>query len=154
MDGIANGTAIFTGKSIGKQSRIMLDKTIALTYKWAAILALFLSCVYFAGSSWMISLFTDQESVIKLAEEYKFYILLYPAVSFIGLSLYGVFSGATRTAPVRNMMLIASVSFYLVQMVLVPDMANDGLWIAYMIYMGMQSIVLYIYLKKLRFSLI
>lgn len=102
----------------------------------------------------MISLFTDQEPVIKLAEEYKFYILLYPAVSFIGLSLYGVFSGATRTAPVRNMMLIASVSFYLVQMVLVPDLANDGLWIAYMTYMGMQSIVLYIYLKKLRFSLI
>lgn len=52
------------------------------------------------------------------------------------------------------MMLIASVSFYLVQMVLVPDLANDGLWIAYMTYMGMQSVVLYIYLKKLRFSLI
>ncbi len=152
LDGIANGTAIFTGKSIGKQSRAMLDKTVVLTYKWSAVLALCLSGVYFAGGSWMIGLFTDQKSVINIAEEYKFYILLYPAVSFTGLSLYGVFSGATRTAPVRNMMLIASVSFYLVQMLLVPVLANDGLWIAYMIYM--QSIVLYLYLRYLKPSLI
>lgn len=154
LDGIANGTSIFTGRSIGQKSRAMLDKTIALTYKWAAVLAVLLACIYFLFSSVLISLFTDIGAVITAAENYKYYILLYPLLSFVGLSLYGVFSGATRTAPVRNMMLIASVVFYLVQAILVPHLANHGLWIAYMAYMTSQSVVLYGYLRLMEGTLI
>ncbi len=150
LDGIANGTAIFTGKSIGQKSRQMFDKTIRLTYKWSLITAVILMAVYFCTSSWFISLFTDIAAVTAMAEQYSLYVLLYPAVSFVGLALYGVFSGATYTAPLRNMMFTAAVVFYAVQSVLVPSFANHGLWLAYMAYMLTQSVVLFLYLPKVK----
>lgn len=150
LDGIANGSAIFTGKAIGQKNRQLLEQIISLTYKWAGITAIILMMIYFCADSWFISLFTDLAPVITTAEAYSIYVLLYPAVSFVGLALYGVFSGATRTAPVRNMMFAAAVVFYAVQAVLVPAFENHGLWIGYMAYMCTQSAVLFLYLPGLK----
>lgn len=150
LDGIANGSAIFTGKAIGQKNRQLLEQIISLTYKWAGITAIILMMIYFCADSWFISLFTDLAPVITTAEAYSIYVLLYPAVSFVGLALYGVFSGATRTAPVRNMMFAAAVVFYAVQAVLVPGFENHGLWIGYMAYMCTQSAVLFLYLPGLK----
>lgn len=58
-----------------------------------------------------ISCFTDIVEVAVLAEAYKEYVLVYPLVAGIGLALYGMFTGATYTAPVRNMMIMALAVF-------------------------------------------
>lgn len=46
-----------------------------------------------------------------MAQSYKQFVLFYPICAGVGMVLYGVFCGATRTAPVRNMMLIAWLPF-------------------------------------------
>ena len=84
-----------------------------------------------------------------MAQSYKLFVLFYPICAGVGMVLYGVFCGATRTAPVRNMMLIALVVFYLLQFTFVPMLGNSGLWLALLGYMLTQSIVLAIYLKGL-----
>lgn len=150
IDGMANGAAIFSGKAIGASSRPLFDATLRMTYKWLAVLAVVLMAGYLVTSDFLIRLFTGIPDVIAVCEEYNLYVLVYPVCAGIGMVLYGVFCGATRTAPIRNMMLIALAVFYLLQRLMVPVWGNDGLWIAFLMFMVTQSVVLLFYLKKLQ----
>lgn len=149
IDGMANGAAIFSGKAVGSKDKQLFDETIKMTYKWLLALALFLMGGYYLTSAHCIRLFTSIQEVIAMAQAYELYVLFYPVCAGVGMVLYGVFCGATRTAPVRNMMLIALLVFYLLQYFLVPLWGNAGLWLALLGFMLTQSIVLTTYLKGL-----
>ena len=86
-------------------------------------------------------------AVLKAA--YRNYVLVYPVIAGLGLALYGMFTGATYTAPIRNMMLIALAVFWPVERLLVPLLGNDGLWISFLIFVGIQSLILFYSLRKL-----
>lgn len=150
IDGMANGAAIFSGRAVGAKSGAGLDAAIKMTFKWLVALAVILMGGYALANEFFIRLFTNIDEVIAMAMEYNIFVLFYPVCAGIGMVLYGVFCGATRTAPVRNMMLLALAVFYLLQWQLVPVLGNSGLWIALLGFMVAQSIILLYYLKGLR----
>lgn len=150
IDGMANGAAIFSGRAVGAKSGAGLDAAIKMTFKWLVVLAVMLMGVYAAGNEFFIRLFTNIDEVVAMAMTYNVFVLFYPVCAGIGMVLYGVFCGATRTAPVRNMMLLALAVFYLLQWQLVPKIGNSGLWLALLGFMAAQSVILLYYLKSLR----
>ena len=150
IDGMANGAAIFSGRAVGAKSGAGLDAAIRMTFKWLVVLAVILMGVYAAGNEFFIRLFTNIDEVVAMAMTYNVFVLFYPVCAGIGMVLYGVFCGATRTAPVRNMMLLALAVFYLLQWQLVPQIGNSGLWLALLGFMAAQSVILLYYLKSLR----
>lgn len=150
IDGMANGAAIFSGRAVGAKSGAGLDAAIRMTFKWLVVLAVMLMGVYAAGNEFFIRLFTNIDEVVAMAMTYNVFVLFYPVCAGIGMVLYGVFCGATRTAPVRNMMLLALAVFYVLQWQLVPKIGNSGLWIALLGFMAAQSVILLYYLKSLR----
>lgn len=150
IDGMANGAAIFSGRAVGAKSGAGLDAAIKMTFKWLVVLAAILMGVYAAGNEFFIRLFTNIDEVVAMAMTYNVFVLFYPVCAGIGMVLYGVFCGATRTAPVRNMMLLALAVFYLLQWQLVPKIGNSGLWLALLGFMAAQSVILLYYLKSLR----
>lgn len=150
IDGMANGAAIFSGRAVGAKSGAGLDAAIRMTFKWLVVLAVILMGVYAAGNEFFIRLFTNIDEVVAMAMTYNAFVLFYPVCAGIGMVLYGVFCGATRTAPVRNMMLLALAVFYLLQWQLVPIIGNSGLWLALLGFMAAQSVILLYYLKSLR----
>ena len=150
IDGMANGAAIFSGRAVGAKSGAGLDAAIRMTFKWLVVLAVMLMGVYAAGNEFFIRLFTNIDEVVAMAMTYNVFVLFYPVCAGIGMVLYGVFCGATRTAPVRNMMLLALAVFYLLQWQLVPKIGNSGLWLALLGFMAAQSVILLYYLKSLR----
>ena len=150
IDGMANGAAIFSGRAVGAKSGAGLDAAIRMTFKWLVVLAVILMGVYAAGNEFFIRLFTNLDEVVAMAMTYNAFVLFYPVCAGIGMVLYGVFCGATRTAPVRNMMLLALAVFYLLQWQLVPIIGNSGLWLALLGFMAAQSVILLYYLKSLR----
>lgn len=150
IDGMANGAAIFSGRAVGAKSGAGLDAAIKMTFKWLVVLAVMLMGVYAAGNEFFIRLFTNLDEVVAMALTYNVFVLFYPVCAGIGMVLYGVFCGATRTAPVRNMMLLALAVFYLLQWQLVPKIGNSGLWLALLGFMAAQSVILLYYLKSLR----
>lgn len=150
IDGMANGAAIFSGRAVGAKSGAGLDAAIRMTFKWLVVLAVMLMGVYAAGNEFFIRLFTNIDEVVAMAMTYNVFVLFYPVCAGIGMVLYGVFCGATRTAPVRNMMLLALAVFYLLQWQLVPTIGNSGLWLALLGFMAAQSVILLYYLKSLR----
>ena len=150
IDGMANGAAIFSGRAVGAKSGAGLDAAIRMTFKWLVVLAAVLMGVYAVGNEFFIRLFTNIDEVVAMAMTYNVFVLFYPVCAGIGMVLYGVFCGATRTAPVRNMMLLALAVFYLLQWQLVPIIGNSGLWLALLGFMAAQSVILLYYLKSLR----
>lgn len=150
IDGMANGAAIFSGRAVGAKSGAGLEAAIRMTFKWLVVLAAILMVVYAAGNEFFIRLFTNIDEVVAMAMTYNVFVLFYPVCAGIGMVLYGVFCGATRTAPVRNMMLMALAVFYLLQWQLVPKIGNSGLWVALLGFMAAQSVILLYYLKSLR----
>ena len=150
IDGMANGAAIFSGRAVGAKSGAGLDAAIRMTFKWLVVLAVMLMGVYAAVNEFFIRLFTNIDEVVAMAMTYNVFVLFYPVCAGIGMVLYGVFCGATRTAPVRNMMLLALAVFYLLQWQLVPKIGNSGLWLALLGFMAAQSVILLYYLKSLR----
>lgn len=150
IDGMANGAAIFSGRAVGSGSKQLFNETISVTYKWLAVLAVLLMGGYYLTSDYCIRLFTGIEEVIAAAKAYDIYVLFYPVCAGIGMVLYGVFCGATYTAPIRNMMLLALGVFYLTQYFLVPQWGNSGLWVALLCFMFTQSVILLCYLPGLR----
>lgn len=150
IDGMANGAAIFSGRAVGAKSGSGLDAAIRMTFKWLVALAVILMGGYALANEFFIRLFTNIDEVIATAMDYNIFVLFYPVCAGIGMVLYGVFCGATRTAPVRNMMLLALAVFYIMQWQLVPVFGNSGLWIALLGFMVAQSIILLYYLKGLR----
>ena len=150
IDGMANGAAIFSGRAVGAKSGAGLDAAIRMTFKWLVVLAVMLMGVYAAVNEFFIRLFTNIDEVVAMAMTYNAFVLFYPVCAGIGMVLYGVFCGATRTAPVRNMMLLALAVFYLLQWQLVPIIGNSGLWLALLGFMAAQSVILLYYLKSLR----
>lgn len=149
IDGMANGTAIFVGKAVGERSLSLLKASIKMALKWLAVFTAFSMSVYYWGSGLFIGLFTDNEMVIRMAQDYDIFVLLYPLLAGVGILLYGAFCGATYTSPIRDMMLIALVLFYVAQYFLVPIWENTGLWIAYLVFRITQTIVLWLYLPRL-----
>lgn len=150
IDGMANGAAIFSGRAVGAKSGAGLEAAIRMTFKWLVVLAAVLMGVYAAGNEFFIRLFTNIDEVVAMAMTYNAFVLFYPVCAGIGMVLYGVFCGATRTAPVRNMMLMALAVFYVLQWQLVPKIGNSGLWVALLGFMAAQSVILLYYLKSLR----
>lgn len=150
IDGMANGAAIFSGRAVGAKSGAGLEAAIRMTFKWLVVLAAVLMGVYAAGNEFFICLFTNIDEVVAMAMTYNAFVLFYPVCAGIGMVLYGVFCGATRTAPVRNMMLMALAVFYVLQWQLVPKIGNSGLWVALLGFMAAQSVILLYYLKSLR----
>ena len=150
VDGMANGASIFSGRALGQKSKELFWQTLRMTYKWLFVLIILLMSVFALSSTFWISCFTDIVEVAVLAEAYKEYVLVYPLVAGIGLALYGMFTGATYTAPVRNMMIMALAVFLLAERFLVPLMGNDGLWISFLLFVGSQSLILFLSLSKFR----
>ena len=73
-----------------------------MTYKWLFVLVFLLMLGFTFGSTFLINCFTDLEEVAVLAETYKYYVLIYPLIAGIGLALYGMFTGATYTVPIKK----------------------------------------------------
>jgi MATE family multidrug resistance protein len=69
-------------------------------------------------------------------------VIALPAVSVWSYLLDGIFIGATRTASMRNAMLMSLIGFVALQQILTPIMANDGLWLAMLGFMVLRALTL------------
>ena len=150
IDGMANGASIFSGRAFGQKNLPLMNSTIHVTLKWMFIVSALLTSIYCAGIDLFIRIFTENEAVVATAKDYYLYIVLYMALTGVGQVLYGVFSGATQTGPIRNIMITAIVTFLVVAHFAIPALGNHGVWLAWNAFYISQSIVLPLYLGKLR----
>ncbi|PSL36373.1 MATE family multidrug resistance protein [Planomicrobium soli] len=148
-DGFSNASSILAGKAMGSKNKELYTKTLSLSSQWAVISSVIIAGVYYLFSERIISIFTNIPSVIALAETYDQWLIIFPFTASFGLILYGLFTGATETAPIRNSMIFALLVYLLALFSLVPIFGNHGLWLAFIVFSLGRSFFLALYVPRL-----
>lgn len=154
FDGFANASSILVGKSIGANDKELYKKTLTLSRQWSLITAFVISSLYTIFQEPIIGLFTSLPSVIEISLKYGPWLIVYPFAACFGLVIYGVFTGATEIAPVRNSMIYATILYVIIQLIITPIWHNHGLWLAFVIYTIGRSVFLVMYTPKLNKKLL
>lgn len=149
MDGFAYAAEAITGKLVGARKKIELKKAIKLLFKWGFIISILFTIIYglFIGN--ILSFLTDKEEIIVLSKPFQIWSVIIPIASFAAFLWDGIYIGATASRAMRNAMLIASAVFFISYFVFRNEFENNGLWIAFVAYLGTRSIVQTIFSPKL-----
>ncbi|MGY3437443.1 MULTISPECIES: MATE family efflux transporter [unclassified Marinovum] len=130
LDGFAFAAEALVGRAYGAGAVDRLRRSAMLTTFWAAITALTLSLVFWLFGPALINTLTKSPEVRGLAREFLPWMIAAPPMQ-IGLTMLdGIFIGATRSADMRNMMVLATLAYLTAVWLLTPIWANHGLWLA------------------------
>jgi MATE family multidrug resistance protein len=150
MDGLANGNSLFVGRAVGQGDQGLFEETRRMSLKWAPGLVILLIVPFWLSKRAVLGLFSANPGVVALAESFSAYAAFFPVFAIMSLTFYGLYTGSTCTAPIRDMMLAAMTGFVILCRFLAPPRGNDGLWLAYLLFYGLQSVCLLLFLPRLR----
>ncbi|SDZ14817.1 MATE family efflux transporter [Tindallia californiensis] len=145
FDGFANASSVYIGTAVGENNVKLYEEVLRISTKSTFVLASAMSLLVFFLRSQMITTFTVIESVINLSMEYSVWLAAYPFVAGIGLVYYGIFTGATYTAPVRKSMILSLIPFLIPYFIVIPIWGNHGLWLSYVLFSLGRSLFLVLF---------
>jgi MATE family multidrug resistance protein len=127
LDGLAFAAEALVGRAIGARHRAGLLIAVRLTTLWAAgVAAVIVLVIALCGGS-LVDLLTVDASARAAARIYLPWAAAAPLLGVWAFQLDGIFIGATRTAQMRNAMLITLAIFLIAWWLLTP-FGNHGLW--------------------------
>jgi len=141
MDGFAYAAEALTGKFIGAKNRHMLKYLVKRLFFWGIIIVILFTLTYILFLDNILGILTDKQNIIELSKQYHIWVYLIPVAGFSAFLWDGVFVGATASRLMRNSMLIAVASFFLLYFAFSDMLANNILWIAFIVYLALRGIV-------------
>ena len=142
LDGFAHAAEILAGNAKGAGSRRDFRQVVRTTSGWALGMAVAFALVFWLAGPLLIRLFTDHEEVRAAALAFLPWMVVSPLVSVWGYQLDGIFIGTTRSAPLRNAMLLSLAAYLPACWLLVPWLGNHGLWLAFTLFMAARAVTL------------
>ncbi|WP_235830254.1 MATE family efflux transporter [Algihabitans albus] len=153
LDGFAHAVEVLAGSAVGARSRRAFRSAVTVSSIWALAFAGLFTLIYALGGPMLIALFTDLPEVRAVAGAMLPWIIASPLISVWSYQLDGIFIGATRTAAMRNAMILSLIGFLVAERLLTPSFGNNGLWAALLIFMGLRGLTLGAYYPGLERSL-
>ena len=149
LDGFAHATSALVGEAVGARDRRALRRCVVAATVMAAVVAAGYTLVYAAAGPAIVRLFTDIAELRAFSSEFLIWMVISPLLSVWAYQLDGIFIGATRSADMRNAMLI-SVALYVLAMATLPGLlGNHGLWLSFMIFMVVRALTLAVRYPKI-----
>ena len=109
---------------------------------WALVVAFGYCLAYALFGNAIIAALTGIESVRERAGEFLLFAVVSPIIGVWSYLFDGIFVGTTRTAEMRNGMLV-SIGAYLAALYwLIPRFENYGLWTALMVFLITRALTL------------
>ena len=149
FDGIANTSSVYSGKSFGEKDLNLLKATIIKNMKYSFIFIIALTSVYLIFNKNFINLFTDNSEVLSYSYKYYFWVALYPAISAIGLTFYGIFTGASFNKPIFISTFLSLCLFLAILFLTFDRFNNNGLWISLLAFYLGRSVFILPFIKTL-----
>ena len=133
LDGFAFAAETLVGQALGAKARARLRRAAILTSLWGLGSSVALAVAFALAGGQIIDLMTTAPEVREAARIYLPYMVLAPLAGLAPWMLDGVFIGATRTADMRNMMVVSAAIYAAALAVLTPVFGNHGLWASLLI---------------------
>jgi multidrug resistance protein, MATE family len=140
LDGFAHAAEAMVGRHVGRGDVAGFRAATRANLGLALALALLLALAFAAGGGFGIELMTGLAEVRATALSYLPYVVVLPLVAVFAFLFDGIFIGATRTAEMRNGMVLALGVFLGSVALLMPPLGNHGLWLAMLLFMAARGI--------------
>lgn len=134
LDGFAFAAEVLVGKAVGARDPARFRRAVAISSLWAVGLSILIAVAFAALGGIFIDMMTVNEEVRAAARLYLPWAALAPVVGIACFQLDGIYIGATRTAEMRNMMILSVAIYLAAWWVLESAYGNHGLWAAVMVF--------------------
>ncbi|MGD1875935.1 MAG: MATE family efflux transporter [Kiloniellaceae bacterium] len=152
LDGFAHAAEILAGSAHGADNRRTFRRAVVVCSLWGLGGALVASLALLLGGPLIIAVFTSLPEVRLSAETYLWWMVASPLVSIWSFLLDGIFIGATRTAAMRNAMVLSLGVFLATNWLLPPLLGNHGLWLSLMLFTAARGLTMALYYPALEGS--
>ena len=150
IDGFAFASEALVGQAVGARNRQRFNDAVRLTSLWAGAVGLLMSLIIWFGGPWFIEIMTVNPEVRETARHYLFWAALAPLVGTVCFQFDGIFTGATATAEMRNMMIVSLAIYLLAWWPLEAAYGNHGLWAALIVFFVARGITFWMRMPALR----
>ncbi len=149
IDGFAYAAESLVGKYVGARDPVRLKAVIRHLFVWGFFLSIPFTIIYLVWDEAILRILTDNQPLISLAKDYMPWVVLVPFLSFAAFIWDGVFIGATRAAPMRNTLFVATFLIFLPTYFISREyIGNHGLWLAMILFMVTRGVMLGFYARK------
>jgi len=148
LDGLAFAAEALVGRAMGAADRNSFRVAAGMTTRWAAGIATLASLSFAAFGTTAVDLLTVDAAVRAMARTYLPWAAASPLVGVWCFQLDGIFIGATRTAQMRNAMLM-SLAIFLIAWWLLQPFGNHGLWASFYVHYIARAVTLFAYYPAL-----
>ena len=149
MDGFAYAGEALTGRYIGAKNKHLLIHMLKRLFFWGLSLSIVSGIIYAIFPNQILQILTNDAALINDTKQFLFWTILIPITGFAAFLWDGVFIGATASKEMRNTMIFASAAFFVSYYLLQPIMGNNGLWVAFILYLLIRSGVQTLLAKRL-----
>ena len=140
LDGVAFAGEALVGRFYGAGDRHSVDRCVEHLFLWAALLTGVFTVAYVFPHR-VFSLLTDHVAVVDAAMNYRWWCAVIPLAGMAAFVWDGVYIGFTAT---RGMLLavgVATALFFGIYFAMPASMGNDRLWLAYVSFLVVRSVV-------------
>jgi len=148
MDGFAYAAEALSGRLHGAHNVMAFRHMARRLFRWGWEMAFFFSLLYMVGGHAFLRLLTDQHSVILVAGNYFFWIVLIPLAGFVAFIYDGIFIGITATRGMLVSSAFAAVLFFVLYFLLRDTFGNHALWLALVCYLSARGLFQHFLLPK------
>lgn len=133
LDGFAFSAEALVGQAVGARAVPVLRRASVLASLWGLGASVLLSLGFLAFGAMSVDVMAKNADVQEAARLYLPWMAAAPVLALASFMFDGIFIGATRTADMRNMMLVSALIYAAAAVLLVPVYGNHGLWMALLI---------------------
>jgi MATE family multidrug resistance protein len=148
-DGFAYAAESLSGRFVGERNVRLLKRFIRRFISWAVGIALLFVLIYVIAWKEILMIFSPSKDVIDSAGDFIGWIIAVPLVGCIPFMIDGIMIGATKTKLLRNTVFISTVWFFICFYALVPFIGNNALWLAFIVFLSLRGVLLYLGSDKL-----
>ena len=142
LDGFAFAAQALVGQAIGAASFARFRGAVAVSSGWALAIGAGLALAFWLAGGLFIDILTVNPEIRAAARDYFPWVALAPLTGVACFQLDGIFIGATRTADMRNMMLVSLALYLAAWWVLAPLYGNHGLWGSLIVFFVARAVTL------------
>ncbi|MFL5202670.1 MAG: MATE family efflux transporter [Microvirga sp.] len=154
LDGFATAAETLCGQSIGARDERSFRRAIHLSLGWSLGFGLAVSALFLIGGGFFIDFVSTNPEVRSYARDYLVFAALTPLFGAAAFAFDGIYTGATWTRSMRDLMVIAFIAYGAI-LLAAGDLGNTALWIALLTFLsarGLGQFILYPRLAKKTFA--
>jgi len=139
LDGFATAAETLCGQCVGARDAGGFRRAAWLSVLWSLGFGLAVSALFLAAGGGFIDFVSTNPEVRALARQYLAFAALTPLVGAAAFAYDGIYIGATWTAAMRNLMLVAFAA-YGATLLATRGLGNAGLWTGFLLFLAVRGI--------------